>query len=255
MLFDSHCHLDNDYEGRTPADLVQSAREAGVSYLMSIGTDIASSIETQKIANQFSDVYFSAGIHPHEASKHLNESMSTLETLLKDPKCRAVGELGLDYYYDLSEPEAQKQVLKIQLDLAKEHQFPVVVHSRDAEADLLPYLQDYAKGLSNPGVIHCFTGTYEFGKACLDLGFYISFSGILTFKNAKDLAHSASLYPLERLLVETDAPFLAPVPYRGKKCEPYMVKMTALKLAELKGVSFDKLAEITTQNAKNLFRI
>jgi TatD DNase family protein len=175
---------------------------------------------------------------------------------LKHTKCVAVGEIGLDYYYEHSEREKQKKECQAQLEIAVETKKPVVIHSRDGEDDLLPMLASYAKrqsGAASLGVIHCFSGTETFGRACLDLGFYISISGILTFKNSEALRQTIRTFPLERLLVETDSPFLAPAPLRGKKCEPFMVKHTALKLADLFGVSFEELSTITTRNARACF--
>jgi TatD DNase family protein len=176
----------------------------------------------------------------------------------------AIGEIGLDYHYDHSPREVQRRVLEEQLEIALSLDLPVVIHTREAEEDQLQSLKSYIEQLPKnadgklkkpPGVIHCFTSSQEFGKACLDLGFYISFSGILTFKAAEDLRNSARAYPIERLLVETDSPFLAPVPMRGRKCEPSMVVHTAKKLAELKGLALEEVSRITTANAKSVFRI
>jgi TatD DNase family protein len=184
--------------------------------------------------------------------------MPTLDKAGRHPKCRAIGEIGLDYHYDHSPRDIQKSALKLQLDLARQLGLPVVIHSRDGEEDLLQALTDYSKQLTTgsiPGIIHCFSGTVAFGQACLDLGFYISFSGILTFKKADEVRTAAQLFPLDKILVETDAPFLAPIPHRGRKCEPSMVRLTALKLAELKGISFEEVARTTTANSKRVFRI
>jgi TatD DNase family protein len=203
-------------------------------------------------------VFHSAGVHPHDVDKWADGDLERIRAASAHEKCRAIGEIGLDYYYDNSPRELQKQWLVEQLRLASEVALPVVIHSRDAEADLLAALKDYVHGLRGshvPGVIHCFTGTEDFGRACLDLGFYISFSGILTFKNAEPLRAAAKAFPLERLLVETDSPFLAPIPFRGKKCEPSMVRHTALKLAEIKGVSIEEVAAVTTVNSRRVFRL
>lgn len=257
MLIDTHCHLNYDYDGgKTPTDLVREAEANGVGTLITIATDHTNFETVQKISEQFPNVYHTIGVHPHEASLVTPEILDSMRAFLTHPKCVAVGEIGLDYYYEHSDREKQKQECQAQLEIAIETRKPVVIHSRDGEEDLLPMLTSYArrqKGASSLGVIHCFTGTREFGQACLDLGFYISISGILTFKNSESLRQTVKSFPLDRLLVETDSPFLAPAPLRGKKCEPYMVKHTALKLAELMNVSFAELEATTTVNAKACF--
>lgn len=264
MLIDSHCHLQYDYSPKTAEDLIREARAADIQALVTVGTDLASSEALHQFADSHPDIYFTVGIHPHDSLEFKNtpEAISRLRQASLHPKCRAIGEIGLDYYYEHSPRNVQIESLKAQLELARERRLPVVIHSRDAESDLAPELDAYAKRVHNergsdaiPGVIHCFTGTQAFGKLCIDLGFYLSFSGILTFKTAEDLRLAALSFPLERLLVETDSPYLAPVPYRGKKCEPAMVKATALKLAELKRLSFDEVAAQTTANSKRVFGI
>jgi TatD DNase family protein len=257
MLIDTHCHLNYDYDaGKTPADLVREAGENGVGTLITIATDHNNFDVVQKISEQFANVYHTIGVHPHEASLVTPGILESMKGYLAHPKAVAVGEIGLDYYYEHSDRSKQREECGAQLEIAIETKKPVVIHSRDGEEDLLPMLSSYAKrqkGSASLGVIHCFTGTREFGKACLDLGFYISISGILTFKNSESLRETVRSFPLDRLLVETDSPFLAPAPLRGKKCEPFMVKHTALKLAEVMGVDFAELETITTRNAKACF--
>ncbi len=257
-LIDSHCHLNYDYDGKNVETLVREASEVGVSTLVSIAVDLETHPEVVAISERFPQIYHTVGLHPHEGSRWKDGDADTIRRAARHPKCRAIGELGLDYYYDHSLRDEQLRALREQLDLALETAQPIVVHSRDAEADLLPELERYAKQVkpgNETGVIHCFTGTEEFGRKCLDLGFYISFSGILTFKNAEPLRAAAKIYPLDRLLVETDSPFLAPIPFRGKKGEPKMVLQTAMKLAEVKGVSLEEVARITTANSRKLFRL
>lgn len=257
-LFDSHCHLTYDFAPKTADDLIREAQAVGVTRLMVIATDLPSIEQARALSERHAQVWHTAGIHPHEAVSLSDSDLATLAAALRHPKCRAAGELGLDYYYDHSPRDLQIQRLQQQLDLAAEAEQPVVIHSREAEADLLPMLAAYAEKVragAPVGVIHCFTGTLPFGKACLDLGFDISFSGILTFKNAEDLREAARAFPLERLLVETDSPYLAPIPHRGRKCEPQMVRFTAMKLAEIKGVSSEEIARVTTANARRLFRL
>ncbi len=256
QLIDSHCHLNYDYAPKSAEDLVREARANGVSHLLTIGTDLGTIGEVQALSERFENVFHTIGVHPHDGSTLAEDQVPVLEKAARHAKCRAIGEIGLDYYYENSSREAQRSSLELQLDLALRLKLPIVVHSRDGEEDLLPLLARYAKSCSgDPGVIHCFTGTTAFGKACIDLGFYVSFSGILTFKNADGVREAAKAYPLDRLLVETDSPFLAPVPYRGKKCEPSMVRATAIKLAEVKGQSIDTVAEVTTRNSRALFGI
>lgn len=257
-FIDSHCHLNYDYSPKTVTDLVQEAQATNVEFLITIGTDLGSLNEVQKISEQFDNVYHTVGVHPHDSSALEDSGLQTLEKAAQHSKCRAIGEIGLDYHYDQSPRETQRLRLEQQLDLALRVKQPVVIHSREGEEDLLSALHNYSQRASSsniPGIIHCFTGSIPFGKACLDLGFYISFSGILTFKKAEEVRAAAQAFPLERLLVETDSPFLAPIPFRGKKCEPSMVKLTAQKLAEVKGVSIEEVAQITTDNAKQIFRL
>lgn len=274
MLIDSHCHLNYDYAPKTPADLVREAGEEGVGHLVSVGVDLDTMPLLESITAAFPNVVHTVGVHPHEAEKwKRGEDEDRLRRHAKHPKCRAVGEIGLDYYYAHSDRASQLAVFRTQWEIALELGLPIVIHARDAdpapgaapspvpvgaEADLLRGLAEYARQVpaGRPiGAIHCFTGSRAFGEACLDLGFLISFSGILTFKTAESLRESARAFPLDRLMVETDSPYLAPIPFRGKKCEPRMVKQTALKLAEIKGISLEEVAQATSANAKFLFRI
>lgn len=258
-LIDSHCHLNYDYAPKSTDDLIREAREAGVGTLMTIGTDLKTIDEIQAISDRYAQVFHTVGVHPHDAVLFESEDpIPLLKSHARHPKCRGIGEIGLDYHYDHSPRDVQIRALNTQLQLAVQLKLPVVIHSREGEADLLLSLKEYCKNLepgSIPGLIHCFTGTREFGEACLKLGFFISFSGILTFKNAGDLRDCAAAFPLDRILVETDSPYLAPVPFRGKKCEPKMVKQVAEKLAEIKGSTLEQIASQTTLNAKRLFKL
>jgi TatD DNase family protein len=262
-LIDSHCHLDFDYETKSSQDLIREANELGVRYLMTIGTDMKSIPTLEKLSEENECVFHTVGVHPHDAKDVQDEDLDILRKASQHPKCRAIGEIGLDYHYDHSPRDIQKKRLEDQLAIALEVKLPVVIHARDAEEDLLEALTRYTQKLSAsdkigrplPGVIHCFSGTREFGEACANLGFFISFSGILTFKKAEDLRETAKALPLEKLMVETDSPFLAPMPYRGKRCEPRMVKETAQKIGEIKGISLEEVAQVTTENAKRLFKL
>jgi TatD DNase family protein len=258
MWIDSHCHLNYDYSPKSTEDLVREAQAEGVTHLMTIGTDLTSLPKVVEISEKFPNVHHTVGVHPHDAATIAEGDIDRLRQAAKHPKCRAIGEIGLDTHYEHSPLDVQLVQLRQQLDLALECGLPVIIHSREAEKEMLEELTRYAAKVAPgivPGIIHCFTGTREFGQACIDLGFYISFSGILTFKNALDLRESAKAFPLERLLVETDSPYLAPVPFRGKKCEPRMVKQTGLFLAELKGVDPAEVARVTSENARRVFRI
>lgn len=257
-LVDSHCHLEYEGSAKPENQLVQEALDQGVVYLMNVGVDLPSLEKVQASSERYPQVFHTVGVHPHEAQSMTSDSIEVLRKAARHPKCKAIGEIGLDYYYDNSPREIQRQQLQAQLDLAAELGLPVVIHTRDAEEDQLKALQEHVARLSpdaqkNPGVIHCFTGTQSFGQACIDLGFSISFSGILTFKTAEALRECARSFPLDRILVETDSPFLAPIPHRGKKCEPVMVIHTAQKIADVRGISLEELAEATFQNTCRVF--
>jgi TatD DNase family protein len=257
-LIDSHCHLNYDYSPKTVDDVVREAREAGVETLVTIGTEMKSLDALEALSARFDCVYHTVGVHPHDAAEIRDEDLPELERRARHPRCVAIGEIGLDYHYDHSPREIQQARLREQLAVAARVGKPVVIHSREAEPDLLVALTEYARALPAgriPGIIHCFSGSIGFGESCLALGFYISFSGILTFKKADDLREAARLYPLDRILVETDSPYLAPIPFRGKKCEPAMVRFTAQKLGEIKGVSIEEIAAATTANSRRVFGI
>ncbi len=259
MLIDTHCHLNYEYDGgKGPADLIREAGENGVKTLITIATDHTNFEAVRKISEDHSNVYHTIGVHPHDASTVNEEILKFMRPFLDHPKCVAIGEIGLDYYYEHTDRTKQQAECWSQMELAIEVKKPIVIHSRDGEEDLLPLLTRFAKETKSgksPGVIHCFSGTEAFGKACLDLGYYISLSGIFTFKTSESLRQMVKGFPLNRLLVETDSPFLAPIPMRGRKCEPAFVKHTALKLADVLGMPFEELAAITTQNAKECFGI
>ncbi|OFZ54628.1 MAG: hypothetical protein A2428_01765 [Bdellovibrionales bacterium RIFOXYC1_FULL_54_43] len=255
-LVDSHCHLNHDYAPKSGDDLVREAALAGVETLVTVGTEISAIEQVAGLSERHPGVYHAIGIHPHEATGMKDEDCAILERAARHPKCRAIGEIGLDYHYDFSPREVQRARFVEQLDLALRVKLPVIVHSREAEEDLVAALTPYARKVPSgriPGVIHCFTGTRAFGEACLALGFFISFSGVITFKNSDDLRTCARVFPLDRLMIETDSPYLAPVPFRGKKCEPSMVAFTAQKLAEIRGLSVEEIARVTTENAKRFF--
>jgi TatD DNase family protein len=253
MLVDSHCHLDfPDYAGQVDA-VVERARAAGVDVCVSIGTELKRFAGVKAVAEQFPNVWCSVGVHPHESEKELLDGEAVLVREAAHPKVVGIGETGLDYYYEHSPRVPQQANFRFHIAAARSTGLPVIVHTRDADDDTIEILRDeMAKGKFT-GLIHCFTGTQKLADAALELGLYISVSGIATFKNSSALRDVIKTVPLERLLVETDAPFLSPVPYRGKTNEPAFVVHTAKMLAELKGVTPEVLATTTTDNFFRLF--
>ncbi len=261
MLIDSHAHLDTPAFDADRAEVIARARAAGVELFLEIaGSDVAEGSLTKGIAlaEQHDFIYAAVGLHPHEASLYDEALEQQFLQLSAHPKVIGWGEIGLDYYYDHSPRDVQRRVFERQLELAIEAQKPVIIHTRDAEDDTIQILREswFARGGGQfGGIIHCFTGTQTLADAALAMGFHISFSGVVTFKNAHELRAVAASVPLAQLLVETDCPYLAPVPYRGKRNEPAFVKETAAFLANLRGVSFEELASVTSTNFKRLFRL
>lgn len=253
MLVDSHCHLDfADFEEDRPA-VLSRAKAAGVELMVTISTKITEADKIISLAESHDELVCSVGIHPHEAGREPETDAATLVTRAAHPKVVGIGETGLDYFYEHSPRDAQQKNFRAHIEAARQSQLPLIVHARDADEDTADILEDEMRKGAYPGLIHCFTAGPELAKRALDIGFYISISGIATFKNATDLRETIKSIPLERLLVETDAPFLAPVPNRGKRNEPAFVADTAAALAELKGVSSEELARITTDNFYRLF--
>ena len=253
MFVDSHCHLN--YKGlvEDQQGVLDRARAAGVSRMLNISTRAAEWDAVIAVAERESDVMASVGIHPHEADVHPDVETATLVEKAAHPRVIGIGESGLDYYYDHSDRARQRDSFRNHVAAARETQLPLIVHTRDAEADTYDILaEEMGKG-AYPALIHCFTASQDFAEKVLALGLYISISGIVTFKNAKDLQEAAKAVPLDRLLIETDSPFLAPVPHRGKPCEPAFVADTARFLAELRGESIETLAAATSANFYRLF--
>ena len=253
MLIDSHCHLE--YKGlvESQAEVLDRARIAGVGGFLNISTKRAEWEQVVATANATPDVWASVGIHPHHADDHRDLSRDDLLDATRDPKVIGIGETGLDYYYDHSDRAEQQRLFRMHIDVARETQLPVIIHTRDAEHDTLAILTEEMEEGAFPALIHCFTASPEFGERVLDLGLSISLSGIVTFKNAKELQEVARDVPQDRLLVETDSPFLAPVPHRGKTCEPGFVSDTAAFIAQLRGETAEELAGYTTKNFFRLF--
>jgi TatD DNase family protein len=235
-------------------DVIARARGAGVERLLVPGTTVADSADAARIAATHEGVLAAVGVHPHEA-RHFEPDRDgpALETLARRPEVAAIGEVGLDFHYDLSPREIQVEVLEWMLDLARRLELPVILHNRESGSELLAVLSRRGPR-ENAGVFHSFTESAEYGRKVLDLGFGISFSGMITFRSARNIREAAQGLPLDALLVETDSPYLAPEPYRGKRCEPAFVVETAKKLAEVKAVSFDRVAEATSASFDRLFR-
>ncbi|MFA5122481.1 TatD family hydrolase [Zavarzinia sp.] len=253
MLIDSHCHLDfPDFEGELDA-VVARARAAGVGAMLTIGTTLAKSARVIAVAERYANVWASVGIHPHEAEAEPDVQARTLVELSRHPKVIAIGETGLDYFYEHAPREAQKANFRAHIQAARETGLPIIIHTRDADDDTAEILRDEMGKGAFPGLIHCFTSSAELARTALDLGLSISFSGIVTFKNAANLREIAAEVPAERLLVETDSPYLAPVPHRGRRNEPAFVADTARVVATARGMSPEALAELTTANFRRLF--
>jgi TatD DNase family protein len=253
-LIDSHCHLN--YEGlvERQAEVLANARERGVEGFLNISTREREWDQIIAVAEHEPDVWASVGVHPHEADAHPDLGAAALVEAADHPRVIAIGECGLDYYYDKSDRAAQRERFQAHIDAARQTGLPLVVHTREAEADTAEILERAVKEGGVTGVLHCFTGSAELARKGLDLGFYVSLSGIVTFKNAQDLQATAKWLPADQMLVETDSPFLAPVPHRGQKCEPAFVADTASFVAQLRGEDPEQLAEATTANFFNLFK-
>ena len=253
MLIDSHCHLE--YKGLVEDQLgvLSRARDAGVGAYLNISTKQSEWDQVVATAARAADVFASVGIHPHEADKHTDLGRGALLAASENPKVIGIGDSGLDYYYDHSDRETQRRLFRMHIDVARETGLPLIIHTRDAEDDTYQILSEEMEKGAFPALIHCFTASDEFGDKVLELGLTISISGIVTFKNAKSLQETASKVPEDRLMVETDSPFLAPVPHRGKKCEPAYVADTAQFVASLRGVEANRLAEQTSANFIALF--
>lgn len=253
-LIDSHCHLN--YEGvvERQAEVLEDARKAGVTGFLNISTREREWDQIIALAERERDVWASVGVHPHEADAHPDLGASGLASAADHPRVIAIGECGLDFYYDKSDRAAQRECFEAHIEAARQTGLPLVIHTREAEADTTEILTEAVRGGGVTGVLHCFTGSAELARKGLDLGFYVSLSGIVTFKNALDLQATAKWLPADQMLVETDSPFLAPVPHRGRKCEPAFVADTARFVADLRGEDPERFAETTTANFFNLFK-
>ena len=252
MLFDTHAHLnDNRFDGQRD-EIIRSLASNGVGAYCEIGYDIESSKEAVSLCENYDYVYAAAGVHPHDTDSLCEKDMDILKELCAHKKVVALGEIGLDYYYDNSKRENQRYWFDRQLSLAEELDIPITVHTRDAMADTIDILKCHKNA---GGIIHCYSGSKESAKILLDMGYYISFAGPLTFKNASTAIEVAKYVPSDRMLIETDSPYLSPVPYRGKRNEPAYVAEVAKRLSEIRELSFEEIARITYENAKRVYRI
>ena len=254
QFVDSHCHLDDKQFDTDRDEVVARSKEAGLKYALSIGTgdgppDLESAI---RMADRYDFIYATVGVHPNDAEKSDAHVLDNLRRLLRHPKVKAIGEIGLDYHWGVPK-EAQTPVFAAQLELAAETCVPIVIHTRDAWDDTLSVLRKFWAPTALPCVMHCFTGTVEQARECLELGFFLSFGGVTTFPKAAEVREAARITPSDRLLIETDSPYLAPVPHRGKRNEPSFVLHTAKVIAEVRGIPLPQLAAETTANFERVF--
>ncbi len=252
MLIDTHAHLDDKRFNQDRDELIRGLPQRGISRVISPGIDIKSSQHCVDLSDEYEIVYAGVGIHPHEVKDVEDDYLDGLCAMAKSKKVVAIGEIGLDYYYDFSPRETQKKRFVEQIELAAQLELPVIIHNRDSHEDMLNILKSN-KNLIGGGVMHCYSGSWEMAKVLLDLGLYISLGGPVTFKNAKRPVEIAKNIPLDRLLIETDSPYLTPVPYRGKRNDPGYVGLVAEKIAEIRRIGVEEIGEITTANAMALF--
>jgi TatD DNase family protein len=253
MLFDSHAHIDDEKFDADRDQVIERAFENGVTGIINVGACMASSARSVALTQKYESVYAAVGIHPHDAKDALETDYDQLVQWTTLDKVVAIGEIGLDYYYDLSPRDIQRSVFIRQLDVARQTGKPFIIHDRDAHGEVLDILKKEAKGIK--GVLHCFSGSLEMAREVIKMGWYISIAGPVTFKNAAKLPEIVAQAPLERLLVETDSPYLTPHPYRGKRNEPAYVRLVAEQVAGLRGMELDALAAATRENIRNLFNI
>lgn len=254
MLIDSHAHLDDKRFDKDRDEIIKNLKNNDVSIVINPGADLASSIKAVDLAQEYENIYAAVGIHPHDAKTMDDDTIEVLKSLLKKDKVIAVGEIGLDYHYDFSPRDIQRKWFREQIKLAKEFNLPIIVHDREAHKDVYDILKEEQDGTLR-GVLHCFSGSVEMAKEYIKMGFYISFAGPVTFKNAKTPKETVKSIDINRILIETDSPYLTPHPHRGKRNEPLYVRYVAAMIAELKGLTIEEVARITAENTKRLFGI
>lgn len=254
MLIDSHAHLDDGRFDKDRDRLIKGLKELGIDLVINPGADLNSSIKAVSLTEKYNNIYAAVGVHPHSAKEMDGSTIEILKSFTNREKVVAIGEIGLDYYYDNSPRDIQQERFIEQLNLAKEVDLPVIIHTREATKDTFDILKEAQDGTLE-GVMHCYSGSVEMAMEYIKLGFYISLAGPVTFKNARVSKEVAKAVPLGKLMIETDSPYLTPEPYRGKRNEPFYVRYVAGTIAELRGITFEELAKKTSENAKKLFRI
>ncbi|OEG00282.1 hydrolase TatD [Vulcanibacillus modesticaldus] len=253
MLIDTHAHLDDEKFEEDREEVILRAKENGLSHIINVGYNRKTILATLDLIDKYDFIFGVIGFHPNNAHEMTDEDLKWIEELSKHPKILAIGEIGLDYYWDFAPKDIQQEVFRKQIQLAKRVGLPIVIHDRDAHQDVCNILKE--EGVNKiGGVMHSFSGSVEMAKECIEMGFYISFSGPVTFKNAKKPKEVASNIPLERILIETDSPYLTPEPFRGKRNESSYVRYIAEKIAELRGMDIEEIEKITTENAKKVFK-
>ena len=252
MLIDSHAHLDMQDFGHDRSKVIERALEGGLTHIITIGIDLESSISALELSRKHDFIYATVAYHPHNARECVPQSLERLAQMASEPKVVAWGEIGLDFYRHYSPPDDQLKIFRQQLEIANDLNLPVIIHSREAHSEVFAMLKKIGKG-EKKGVIHCFSGDTDLAMAFIELGYYISIPGTVTYKKASLVREVASRIPLEHMLVETDAPFLTPVPKRGKRNEPVFVTYTAQEIARLRNSDFEEIAAATSRNAKGLF--
>ena len=253
-VFDTHAHLNDEAYEADREEMIQRARQAGITLIVNIGFNLASSRESIDLADRYDLVYASVGIHPHDAAEAGPGYLEELQKMARHPKVVAIGEIGLDYYRDLSPRPVQRQVFLEQMALAKKLEKPIIIHDRDAHGAMMDMLRKEKLGPAG-GVMHCYSGSWEMARELLAMGFYLSIAGPVTFPNASKLKEVAAKVPADRLLIETDAPYLTPVPYRGRRNEPAYILYTAAEIARVRGMAKDDLAKMCAENGRRLFQI
>jgi TatD DNase family protein len=254
MLFDTHAHLDDDRFDKDRDETIMQCQRDGVELILNAGSNIETSVKAIALAKKYEFIYAAVGVHPHDAAEMDEETAGVLAALAGNKKVRAIGEIGLDYHYDFSPRDVQKQRFVEQIDLARQLKLPVIVHDREAHGEVMDIFKK-TRIKEVGGVLHSFSGSAEMALECIKLGLYISISGPVTFENARKTVEAVKQVPLDMLLIETDSPYLTPVPYRGKRNYPGYVRFVAEKIAEIKGISFEEVARQTLENGKRLFRI
>jgi len=254
MLIDSHAHLDDKRFDDDRNEIIKNLENNGVELVINPGADIPSSIKSLSLAEEYVNIYAAVGVHPHEVQSMDHNSIETLRSLAKNNKVVAIGEIGLDYYYDFSPRDLQKKWFREQIRLAKELNLPIIVHDRDAHEDIYNIIKEELDGKLT-GVLHCYSGNIQMAREYIKMGFYLSFGGPVTFKNAKTPKEVVKEVPLSSLLIETDSPYLTPEPHRGKRNEPLYVRHVATTIAYLKEISYEEVIKRTGENTKKLFKI